>query len=181
MPFIPRYISDIAREVTAIEIHPGAEIGSDFFIDHGTGVVIGETAEIGDNVTIYSGVVLGGTSSERIKRHPTVGNNVVIGTGAKLLGPIKIGDNVKIGANSVVVGDVPPNSVVVGVPGKIVSKKDDKVEKIDLMHGDLPDPLAITISRLDKRIRELEKILIDANDLNKETNEKFNGESGEGI
>ena len=181
MPFIPRYISDIARDLTAIEIHPGAEIGSDFFIDHGTGVVIGETAEIGDNVTIYSGVVLGGTSSERIKRHPTVGNNVVIGTGAKLLGPIKIGDNVKIGANSVVVNDVPPNSVVVGVPGKIVSKKDDKVEKIDLRHGDLPDPLAITISRLDKRIRELEKILIDANDQNKETNEKFNGEYGEGI
>jgi len=127
MPFIPRYISDIAREMTAIEIHPGADIGSDFFIDHGAGVVIGETTKIGDNVTIYSGVVFGGTSLDRKKRHPTIGNNVVIGAGAKILGPVSIGDNVKIGANSVVIDDVPPNSVVVGVPGKIISRIGEKI------------------------------------------------------
>ncbi|MHA1783441.1 MAG: serine O-acetyltransferase, partial [Promethearchaeota archaeon] len=110
MPFVPRYLSEIAREISGIEIHPGAKIGKDFFIDHGGGVVIGETSEIGDNVTLYQGVVLGGTTNDPVKRHPTVGNNVVIGTGAKLLGPIKIGDNVKIGANSVVIKDVPSNS-----------------------------------------------------------------------
>jgi len=159
MPFIPRYISDISRELTAIEIHPGAVIGSDFFIDHGAGVVIGETAEIGNNVTIYSGVVLGGTSLERKKRHPTLGDNVVLGSGAKLLGPIIIGDNVRVGANSVVVMDIPSNSVVVGVPGRIVSRVGEKIDKIDLRHGDLPDPLAITIDALNKRIGELEKFL----------------------
>ena len=159
MPFIPRYISDIARQMTAIEIHPGAEIGSDFFIDHGAGVVIGETSEIGNNVTIYSGVVLGGTSLERKKRHPTLGNDVVIGSGAKLLGPIIIGDNVRVGANSVVVNDIPSNSVVVGVPGRIVSRVGEKFEKIDLRHGDLPDPLALSIESLDNRIKELERLL----------------------
>ena len=120
MPFVPRYLSEIGRQITGIEIHPGAEIGSEFFIDHGGGVVIGETSIIGNNVTIYQGVVLGGVSTESVKRHPTLGNDIVVGTGAKLLGPITIGDNVRIGANSVVVNDVPPNSVVVGVPGKIV-------------------------------------------------------------
>jgi len=159
MPFIPRYLSDLARETTAIEIHPGAEIGSDFFIDHGAGVVIGETCIIGDNVTLYAGVVLGGTELERKKRHPTLGDNIVVGTGAKVLGPIKIGDNVKIGANSVVINDIPPNSVVVGVPGKIISRKGEKIDRIDLRHGDLPDPLAITLSRFEKRIKELEKRL----------------------
>ena len=159
MPFIPRYISDIARESTAIEIHPGAEIGSDFFIDHGAGVVIGETSEIGNNVTIYSGVVLGGTALERKKRHPTLGDNVVVGSGAKLLGPIMIGDNVRVGANSVIVNDIPSNSVVVGVPGRIVSRVGEKIDKIDLRHGDLPDPLAITIDALNNRIAELEKFL----------------------
>ena len=158
MPFVPRYISEIARELTGIEIHPGAEIGSEFFIDHGTGCVIGETTEIGNNVTIFSGVVLGGTNIAPIKRHPTLGDNVVVGTGAKILGPINIGDNVKIGANSVVVTDVPPNSVVVGVPGKVVTREGEKIEKIDLRHGDLPDPLTLTIKTLDKRIKELAKI-----------------------
>ncbi len=161
MPFVPRYISDIARELTAIEIHPGAEIGSDFFIDHGAGVVIGETAEVGNNVTIYSGVVLGGTSLEKKKRHPTVGNNVVLGTGSKLLGPITIGDNVMIGANSVVINDIPSNSIVVGIPRRIVSKKGDSIENIDLRHGDLPDPIANSIVILNNRITELENRILN--------------------
>jgi serine O-acetyltransferase len=181
MPFIPKYISDISRQLTAIEIHPGAEIGSDFFIDHGAGVVIGETAEIGNNVTIYAGVVLGGTSLEPIKRHPTVGDNVVIGTGAKLLGPIKIGHNVRIGANSVVVNDVPPNSVVVGVPGKIISREGQKIKRIDLSHGDLPDPLAITIAKLERRLVHLEKHLDVTPEAFKDDIEIFYGEYGGGI
>ncbi|TFG29193.1 MAG: serine O-acetyltransferase [Promethearchaeota archaeon] len=182
MPFVPRYISDIAREITAIEIHPGAEIGSEFFIDHGAGVVIGETAVIGDNVTLYAGVVLGGTTNDPVKRHPTLGSNIVVGTGAKILGPIKIGDNVKIGANSVVVNNVPPNSVVVGVPGRIVSKKGEKIDKIDLRHGDLPDPLSITIQKLEQRIRELEDRVLDHHrDQEKDEIEIYYGEYGGGI
>lgn len=181
MPFIPRYISDIARQLTAIEIHPGAEIGSDFFIDHGSGVVIGETTEIGNNVTLYAGVVLGGTSLEKTKRHPTLGDNVVVGTGAKVLGPVTIGDNVRVGANSVVVNDIPPNSVVVGVPGRIISRKGEKIEKIDLRHGDLPDPLSITISTLEKRIRELEKHFSTNREPKKDEIEIYYGDYGEGI
>ena len=138
-----------------------------------------ESSYIDDNVEIGEGTKIWHFC--HIMSNVKIGKNCVIGSNCTLGPNVIIGDNVKIGANSVVVNDVPPNSVVVGVPGKIVSKKDDKVEKIDLRHGDLPDPLAITISRLDKRIRELEKILIDANDQNKETNEKFNGEYGEGI
>lgn len=181
MPFIPKYISDIARELTGIEIHPGAEIGSEFFIDHGSGVVIGETTIIGDNCTIYSGVVLGGTSLKKEKRHPTIGDNVVIGTGAKVLGPITVSDNVRIGANSVVVIDVPPNSVVVGVPGKIVSRKGKKIERIDLRHGDLPDPISIIIETLDERIRELEKRILGSSTERKDKFEIFYGDYGAGI
>ncbi|MFX1568676.1 MAG: serine O-acetyltransferase [Promethearchaeota archaeon] len=181
MPFIPRYISEIARELTGIEIHPGAEIGSEFFIDHGTGCVIGETSEIGNNVTIFSGVVLGGTNIAPVKRHPTLGDNIVVGTGAKILGPVKIGDNVKIGANSVVVTNVPPNSVVVGVPGKVVSRERGKIEKIDLRHGDLPDPLTLTIKTLDKRIKELENKILGENERKKDDIEIYYGEYGEGI
>ena len=181
MPFIPRYISDIARELTGIEIHPGAEIGSEFFIDHGSGVVIGETTIIGDNCTIYSGVVLGGTSIKKEKRHPTIGDNVVIGTGAKVLGPVTVSDNVRIGANSVVVNDVPSNSVVVGVPGKIVSRIGEKIERIDLRHGDLPDPISITIQTLDERIRELEKRVLDSSSERKDKYEIFYGDYGGGI
>lgn len=181
MPFIPRYISDIARQLTSIEIHPGAEIGSDFFIDHGSGVVIGETTEIGNNVTLYAGVVLGGTSLEKTKRHPTLGDNIVVGTGAKVLGPVTIGDNVRVGANSVVVNDIPPNSVVVGVPGRIISRKGEKIEKIDLRHGDLPDPLSITISALEKRIRELEKHFTTIREPKKDEIEIYYGDYGEGI
>lgn len=181
VPYIPRYISDIARELTAIDIHPGAEIGNEFFIDHGAGVVIGETSEVGNNVTIYSGVVLGGTNLEQKKRHPTLGNDIVVGTGAKILGPITIGDNVRVGANSVVVNDVPSHCVVVGVPAKIVSKKGEKIEKIDLRHGDLPDPISIAISRLDKRLKELEEQFPDRKKSVEDDIEFFYGEYGSGI
>jgi len=157
LPFVPRFLSHISRQITGIEIHPGAKIGKDFFIDHGSGTVIGETAEIGDNVTIYQNVSLGGTSLKQEKRHPTVGNNVVIGAGAKLLGPIIIGDNVKIGSNSVVIKDVPPNSVVIGVPGKIISRNGKKVPEIDLEHDDLLDPTTDIIKKLVERVSELEE------------------------
>ena len=120
--FLARVISQFARFLTGIEIHPGATIGKGFFVDHGMGVVVGETAEVGDNVTIYHGVTLGGTGKDKGKRHPTIGNNVVIGAGAKVLGPIFVGDNCRIGANSVVLKNTPPNSTVVGIPGKIVTK-----------------------------------------------------------
>lgn len=160
LPFVPRFLSHISRQITGIEIHPGAEIGKDFFIDHGSGTVIGETSEIGDNVTIYQNVSLGGTSLKQEKRHPTVGNNVVIGAGAKLLGPIKIGDNVRIGANSVVTKDVPPNSVVVGVPGRIVARNGKKIPEVDLEHGDLPDPIADFIKKLRDRLLEVEEEVI---------------------
>jgi serine O-acetyltransferase len=181
MPFVPRYLSEVAREITGIEIHPGAQIGKDFFIDHGSGVVIGETAEIGDNVTIYQGVVLGGTATDPIKRHPTLGNNIVVGTGAKLLGPIIIGDNVRIGANSVVVNDVPSNSVVVGVPGRIIAREGKRIKKIDLSHGDLPDPLAITLSTINSRLQFLEnKLDITQND-KEEDIEIYYWKNGAGI
>ncbi|MDK2888179.1 serine O-acetyltransferase [Desulfofundulus australicus DSM 11792] len=171
---IARLISHISRFLTQIEIHPGAKIGQGLFIDHGAGVVIGETAEIGDNVTIYQGVTLGGTGKEKGKRHPTIGNNVVISAGAKILGSFTVGDNSKIGAGSVVLKPVPPNSTVVGVPGKVViqdGKRVDSASKpdIDLRHDLLPDPVAEVINclmhnieRLEKRVLELEKKLADA-------------------
>ncbi|MCX7951496.1 MAG: serine O-acetyltransferase [Clostridiales bacterium] len=124
---LARVISQIARSLTGIEIHPGAKIGKGLFIDHGMGVVIGETAEVGDNVTIYHGVTLGGTGKDKGKRHPTIGNNVVIGAGAKILGPINVGDNVKVGANAVVLKDVPDNVTVVGIPAKIVRNKEGNI------------------------------------------------------
>ena len=181
MPFVPRYLSEIARQMTGIEIHPGAQIGKDFFIDHGSGVVIGETSEIGDNVTLFQGVVLGGVATDPVKRHPTLGNNIVVGTGAKLLGPIKIGDNVRIGANSVIVQDVPPNSVVIGVPGRVVSREGKKIKKIDLSHGDLPDPLAITLSTLNSRLEYLENKLLNVEDRREKEIEISYGENGGGI
>ena len=155
--FLARFISHISRFLTGIEIHPGAKIGRRFFIDHGMGVVIGETTEIGDDVLMYQGVVLGGTSLEKKKRHPTIGNNVVIGTGAKILGPIRIGDGAKVGAGSVVVKSVPQGSTVVGIPGKVVEKY--KKLTIDLEHGKLPDPVANAFYTLLKRQEELEKRL----------------------
>jgi len=154
--FIARYISQLARWVTGIEIHPGAKIGKRFFIDHGMGVVIGETSIIGDDVLLYQGVTLGGTGLEKGKRHPTIGNNVVIGTGANVLGNITIGDNSYIGANAVVVKDVPPNSTVVGVPGRI-TKQDGKKIELALDHIHVLDPLVQQIEELEKRIKDLEK------------------------
>ncbi|WP_422446984.1 serine O-acetyltransferase EpsC [Thermoanaerobacterium sp. DL9XJH110] len=158
---IARIISQINRFITGIEIHPGAKIGKGFFIDHGMGVVIGETTEIGDNVTLYQGVTLGGTGKEKGKRHPTLGNNIVVGSGAKVLGPVKIGDNSKIGAGAVVLKDVPPNSTVVGVPGKaVVREKVDYSEadftKVDLNHHLLPDPVADMLRSLQKKLEDLE-------------------------
>lgn len=156
--FLGRFISHIGRLLTGIEIHPGAKIGSGFFIDHGMGVVIGETAEIGDNCTLYHGVTLGGTSLKKEKRHPTLGNNVVVGAGAKLLGPFMVGDNSKIGANSVVINEVPPNSTVVGIPGKVVFKGEQKEEdKVDLNHHVLPDPQAKALKCLVGKILDMEK------------------------
>ena len=156
LPFFPRWISQIGKFFTGIEIHPGAVIGHELFIDHGMGVVIGETAIIGDNVTLYQGVTLGGTGKERGKRHPTVGNSVVIGTGAKVLGNITIGDNSYIGANAVVIKDVPPNSTVVGVPGRI-TKQDGKKIDVSLDHIHVLDPLLQEMEELKERIRKLEK------------------------
>lgn len=159
-----RLINYISRILTGADIHPGAQVGRNFFIDHATGVVIGETSEIGDNVSIYQGVTLGGVSTEKKKRHPTIGNNVVIGAGATILGPIKVGDNVRVGAGSVVVKSVPPNSTVVGVPAKIVQRIG--VTAIDLHHEELPDPvvnafidLCHSLSEMEYRMEEIEKRL----------------------
>ena len=163
IPILPRFISQVSRFLTGIEIHPGAKIGRRFFIDHGMGVVIGETAEIGDDVLIYQGVTLGGTGNEQGKRHPTIGNNVVIGTGAKVLGSIRIGNDVKIGAGSVVVRPVPDHSTVVGIPGRIVRMRSHTNGVLD--HGHLPDPEGQEISELKERVAALEgemKTLLDA-------------------
>lgn len=157
VPLLPRLISQFARWMTGIEIHPGATIGRRFFIDHGMGVVIGETAEIGDDVLIYQGVTLGGTGKESGKRHPTLGNKVVVGGGAKVLGNITIGDNARIGAGSVVIRSVPENSTVVGIPGKIVRTRADASETLD--HGKLPDPEGQAIADLTRRVAELEATL----------------------
>lgn len=155
VPFLPRFISQISRFLTQIEIHPGATIGRRFFIDHGSGVVIGETTIVGDDVLLYQGVTLGGTGGERGKRHPTLGNRVVVGTGAKVLGNITIGDNVKIGAGSVVVHNVPDNSTVVGVPGRVVRVRPEG----HLEHGRLPDPEGQAIDDLARRVAELESLV----------------------
>lgn len=149
---LPRLIQTFSRFLTGIEIHPGAKIGEGFFIDHGMGTVIGETAEIGENVTLYQGVTLGGTGKEKGKRHPTIGDNVVIASGAKVLGSFKVGDNSKIGAGSVVLEAVPPNSTVVGIPGKVVARAG---EKIDLRHDRLPDPVAEMLFCLQRELRQV--------------------------
>lgn len=155
MPFFPRLISQLARGLTGIEIHPGAAIGQGLFIDHGMGVVIGETSIIGDNITLFQGVTLGGTGKEKGKRHPTVGDNVVIGAGAKILGNITIGDNSYVGANAVVIKDVPPNSTVVGVPGRI-TRQDGKKIDTSLDHIRVLDPLKQAMEALEERIKQLE-------------------------
>lgn len=160
IPFLPRALSQLARFLTGIEIHPGAAIGSGLFIDHGMGVVIGETSEIGDNVTLFQGVTLGGTGKQRGKRHPSIGSHVVVGAGAKVLGPITVGDYVKIGANSVVLQDVPDHSTVVGIPGRIVRIKDERVAEDALMdHVHIPDPIADKFIELQVQIDALKKEL----------------------
>src|SRR3954466_10793452 len=156
VPGVPMAISYTSRAVTGVEIHPAARIGDEFFIDHGSGVVIGETAEIGDRVTLYQGVTLGGTGFQRGKRHPTVGDEVTIGSGAKLLGPVTVGRGAKVGANSVVVSDVPANSTVVGNPGHPVRVEGRKVEGPDADWIHLPDPVADAIKGLASRIEALE-------------------------
>lgn len=158
LKFAARVVSQASRFFTGIEIHPGAQIGKGFFIDHGMGVVIGETAEIGDNCLLYHGVTLGGVSLEKKKRHPTLGSNVVIGAGAKVLGAITLGDNVQVGANAVVLKDVPPNSVVVGIPGRVVVQDGRKVEQErPLNHGRDLDPEGEMIKCMLRKIEELEK------------------------
>ena len=158
MYFIARYISQRARRITGIEIHPAAVIGDGVFIDHGMGVVIGETTVIGDNCTIYQGVTLGGTGKDKGKRHPTIGNNVVIGSGAKVLGPFKVGDNSKIAANAVVLSEVPENCTVVGVPGRVVKKNNIKVNIVaDLDQVHIPDPISMELCKLNIRLDKLEK------------------------
>ena len=159
VPLLPRFISQIGRFLTGIEIHPGATIGRRFFIDHGSGVVIGETSEIGDDVLIYQGVTLGGTGKEKGKRHPTLGNHVVVGTGAKVLGSITIGDHVKIGAGSVVIHPVPDHSTVVGIPGRVVRTRIENEGQ--LAHGSLPDPEGQAIEDLSRRIEQLEQLVHD--------------------
>ena len=164
LSFPARFISQTARGLTGIEIHPGAVIGRGLFIDHGMGVVIGETAVIGDNVTLFQGVTLGGTGKEPGKRHPTLGNNVVVGAGAKVLGSFTIGENVQIGANAVVVREVPPHSVVVGVPGRIVRQEGRRFPGINLDHTSLPDPLAQALEKLQHEIDALEQHLREHRD-----------------
>jgi serine O-acetyltransferase len=161
IPLVPRVLAYLTRSVTGVEIHPAAMIGREFFIDHGSGVVIGETAEIGERVTLYQGVTLGGTGFQRGKRHPTLGDNVTVGSGAKLLGPIAVGDGAKIGANTVVIEDVPPGATVVGNPGHPVKVDGRRVEGPDADWIHLPDPIAEAIKTLSQRIADLERRLAD--------------------
>ncbi|WHY77722.1 serine O-acetyltransferase [Neobacillus sp. WH10] len=170
--FFARIISQVSRFFTGIEIHPGAKIGRKFFIDHGMGVVIGETCEIGDNVTIYQGVTLGGTGKEKGKRHPTIKDNVLIATGAKVLGSITIGENSKIGGGSVVLKEVPPNSTVVGIPGRVVIQDGKRINK-DLNHCDLPDPIADRLKEMQVELHQLKQELDEL----KEERIKVNGHS----
>ncbi|MBI3352325.1 MAG: serine O-acetyltransferase [Nitrospirae bacterium] len=161
IPLLPRVLSQFARFLTGIEIHPGARIGGGFFIDHGMGVVVGETTEIGENVTLFQGVTLGGTGKERGKRHPTLGDNVMVGVGAKILGGITIGEGVKIGANSVVLKSVPPYSTVVGVPGRILKIRETKPSLLNMNHGDLPDPISDRLDQLELELAELRSLIQD--------------------
>ena len=164
IPLLPRVISQFARWLTGIEIHPAARIGTGFFIDHGMGVVIGETAEIGDYVTLFQGVTLGGTGKEHGKRHPTIGNHVVIGAGAKILGGIKIGDNVKIGANSVVLKSVPSNSTVIGVPARVIKTEGGRLPDATMDHINMPDPIVDRFEAMERELIELRKKLENPQD-----------------
>lgn len=170
-----RFISHISRFFTGIEIHPGAQIGKRFFIDHGMGVVIGETTIVGDDVLLYKGVVLGGTSLESKKRHPTIGNNVVVGTNAIVLGDIEIGENCKIGAGSVVTKPAPPNSTIVGIPGRTLqSIKEQSKHQHDLEHGKIPDPITEILNTIIQRQEELEEIVYHENRSEEDRNMMYN-------
>jgi serine O-acetyltransferase len=164
VPLLPRVLSQLARWLTGVEIHPSAKIGTGFFIDHGMGAVIGETAEIGDYVTLFQGVTLGGTGKERGKRHPTLGNHVVVGAGAKILGGITIGNNVKIGANSVVLKNVAANSTVIGVPARVIKTQGERVPDATMDHIDLPDPISDRFLALEQELIELRKKLENQDD-----------------
>ena len=159
--FSARLVSQLAKFFTGIEIHPGATIGKGLFIDHGTGVVIGETAEIGDNCTLYQGVTLGGTGKDVGKRHPTLGNNVMVGSGAKVLGPFKIGDNSKIASNAVVLDEIPADSTAVGIPARVVRRGGRKLDNMDQIH--IPDPVSQELCKLEHRIAMLEKEIKESN------------------
>jgi serine O-acetyltransferase len=161
IPLLPRFLSNLVRATTGIEIHPAARIGHRFFIDHGMGVLIGETAEIGDDVTLYKGVTLGGTSLGRGKRHPTIGNDVVIGTNASILGAIVVGDGARVGAGSVVVRDVPPRATVVGIPGRIVLQDGKPVAGPPVQRVDMPDPQGLLVAQLFERVAALEAKLAE--------------------
>ncbi len=161
---VGRIISQVARWVTGVEIHPGASIGHGFFIDHGMGVVIGETAEIGDYVTLFQGVTLGGTGKEKGKRHPTLGNHVVVGSGAKVLGNIRVGDSVKIGANSVVLRSVPSNSTVIGIPGRVIKSVGVRVPEDSMDHANVPDPIAERFEAMERELIDLRKKLENVED-----------------
>ncbi len=164
MAFLARFVSQWARWLTGIEIHPGAKIGKGLFIDHGMGVVIGETTIVGDNVTLFQGVTLGGTGKETGKRHPTLGNDVVVGAGAKVLGNIILGDHVSVGANAVVLNDVPANSTVVGVPGRVARREGKKVSGANIDYCHLPDPLAQAMERIQNEIKTIERELKEFED-----------------
>ncbi|MBQ1282093.1 MAG: serine O-acetyltransferase [Oscillospiraceae bacterium] len=167
--FLARWVSQVGRSLTGIEIHPGAKIGRGLMIDHGMGIVIGETAEVGDNCTIYHGVTLGGTGHDKGKRHPTIGNNVLIATGAKVLGPFKVGDNSNIGANAVVLQEVPPNSTVVGVKARVVKIDGQRIPSVELDHVNVPDPLSQALCRLERRVYKNERRLEENERLKEET------------
>ena len=176
VPCIPRIISNISRFITGIEIHPGASIGKKFFIDHGMGVVIGETTIIGDDVIVYQGVTLGGTGKETGKRHPTLKDNVVVGSGAKVLGNIVLGYNVRVGAGSVVISDVPDYSTVVGIPGRVVMQKGHRTHQ--LQHNVIPDPIKDALSVLAHEIKDLKKVLKEEAGIEEDNYEEFNDGAG---
>lgn len=171
--FLARFLSHFGRLLTGIEIHPGVRAGKGLFIDHGMGVVIGETTEIGENVTLYQGVTLGGVSLKKEKRHPTLRDHVVVGAGAKILGPFEVGENSRIGANSVVVKEVPPNSTVVGIPGRIIVKEGKKVDEVDLDHQVLPDPVAKAFNCLMEHVQLLHKRLDQLSELENQDHVQF--------
>jgi len=179
IPLLPRIISNISRVITGIEIHPGAQIGKQFFIDHGMGVVIGETTIIGDNVLVYQGVTLGGTGKETGKRHPTLKNDIVVGSGAKILGNITIGNNVRVGSGSVVIENVPDDSTVVGIPGRVVVHKGQKNH--NLQHNVIPDPIKDALSELTLEIKDLKDIIQKNMNKNDSESEKKEYHNGEGI